>query len=260
MNRKNLVCVLIMSFCACASSYGADLEREKRLAQEVEAGLFTGEAVTLSYPGGEFLAIDTVPQATDKKYGAIILHGRGFHPDWPDVIAPLRIFLPEHGWRTLSIQLPVLDKEAKYYDYVPIFPESYPRIESAISYLRKQGIEKIALIAHSCGVHMAMAWIREKGDSSIDAFIGIGMGATDYQQPMKQPFPLDKMKVPVLDIYGDQEYPAVLRDAPVRFAAIQKAGNPRSKQISVTGADHYFRNNTAPKLNEEVLVWLKNAW
>ncbi len=257
---KNKFYVLIMGLCACITSYGADLEREKRLAQEVEAGLFTGDAKTLSHPGGKFLAIDTVPQGADQKYGAIILHGRGFHPDWPDVVAPLRIFLPEHGWRTLSIQLPVLEKDAKYYDYVPIFPESYPRIESAISYLRKQGVEKIALIAHSCGVHMAMAWVREKGDSSIDAFIGIGMGATDFQQPMKQPFPLDKIKVPVLDIFGDQEYPAVLRDAPLRLAAIQKAGNPKSKQVRVVGADHYFRNNTAPKLNEEVLAWLKNAW
>ena len=38
----------------------------------------------------------------------IILHGRGYHPDWAEVANPLRVGLAE-GWNTLSLKMPVLD-------------------------------------------------------------------------------------------------------------------------------------------------------
>ena len=92
----------------------------------------------------------------------IILHGRGMHPDWSQVTNPLRVELPMHGWSTLAIQLPVLDKQASYYEYEEIFSEAVPRIEAAIGFLREQGSSRIALIAHSCGVHMSMSWVGER--------------------------------------------------------------------------------------------------
>ncbi|MCW8928501.1 MAG: alpha/beta hydrolase family protein, partial [Gammaproteobacteria bacterium] len=154
-----------------------------------------------------------------------------------------------------SLQMPVMEKEAKYFDYVPLFPEAYPRIEAAIAYLREQGIEKIVLIAHSCGAHMAMHWIDTHGDGDIDAYVGIGMGATDYKQPMVQPFPLDKMAVPVLDVFASKDFPAVLRMAPERRAMIEKAGNPQSAQQMVDGAEHYF-NGYNDELSTVIREWL----
>jgi dienelactone hydrolase len=151
--------------------------------------------------------------------------------------------------------MPVLEKEAKYNDYVFIFPEAWPRIEAAINYAREQGNKKIVLIAHSCSVHMTMTWIAKNGDKEIDAFVGIGMGATDYKQPMLEDFPLEEMSVPVLDIYGADDYPAVHRMAPERIASIQKAGNPKSAQVIVPNADHYFKGQGGP-LVEEVSSWL----
>ena len=47
---------------------------------------------------------------------------------------------------------------------------------------------------------MAMLWMEQYADQGIDAFIGIGMGATDYKQPMRHPFPFASLKVPVLDL------------------------------------------------------------
>ena len=31
---------------------------------------------------------------------------------------------------------------------------------------------------------MSMAWLNARGNTGIAAYIGIGMGATDYRQPM----------------------------------------------------------------------------
>ena len=238
---------------AVAHAVGPDYAREQRLADEIVDIIFEGEVEWLVAGDREFLSIYT--EADDPRTAVVILHGRGFHPDWADAINPLRVGLAERGYSTLSLQMPVLDKEAKYYDYVPIFHHAYPRIEAGIEFLRAAGHERVVLLAHSCGVHMAMAWIRERGDRDIDAFVGLGMGATDYRQPMRRPFPLDAMRVPVLDLYGSDEYPAVIGKAPERRAMIEQAGHRASRQVVLADADHYFRDRGAA-LVDAVVAWL----
>ena len=249
---------LICLFCLCCQFSmpvsASDLEREKRLASEIVDSIMDGDAEFLSAGDYEFLAIYT--EADEPKGGVIIMHGRGFHPDWSDVANPLRVGLAENGWNTLSIQMPVLDKEARFYDYLEIIEEAGPRIEAAIDFLNNQGNEKIILIAHSCSVHMTMDWIDKGLMHDVDAFVGIGMGAVDYQQPMRKPFPLDRIDVPVLDVYGEDEYPAVLKGAPERLALIKKAGNPKSKQMVVPNANHYFTDQ-GEALLEAIKPWLQ---
>jgi pimeloyl-ACP methyl ester carboxylesterase len=208
--------------------------------------------------GHRFLAIHMQTETAPAKGGVLILHGRGYHPDWEQVANPLRVGLTGHGWNTLSLQMPVLDKQAKYYDYVPVFPEAAPRIEAGIRYLREQGNDTVVLIAHSCGVHMSMTWVGETGGEGIDAYAGIGMGATDYQQPMREPLPLDRLEVPVLDLYGALDYPAVQRGAPERWQAIQKGGNSKSKQLILEDGDHYM-NDQDDALLEAVSAWLETV-
>ena len=151
--------------------------------------------------------------------------------------------------------MPVLGKSAQYYDYVPIFPAAFPRIRAGIEFLRERGTHPIVLAAHSCSVHMAMAFVCHHGDTGFDGFIGVGMGATDSRQPMREPFPLSTMTVPILDPFGDEDYPAVPREAPARLAAILAAGNSRSAQRIVPGADHFFRDQDEA-LADAVAEWL----
>lgn len=253
---KFLLTLYLVFFALSAPA--ADLVREKRLADEIVDTIVEGEAVWLEAGKHPFLSIYTPTTQRHPRGAVIILHGRGMHPDWADVVAPLRTGLPASGWHTLSLQMPVLGKEAKYNDYVPLFAEAGPRIRAAIAYLRDTGVKHIALVAHSCGAHMAMHWIARQGDGDISAYVGIGMGATDYRQPMKETFPLASMHVPVLDIYGSAEYPQVLNMAPERLAAMNKAGNPQSRQIVIPGADHYFHEHNA-ELVKAVAAWLNQV-
>ncbi len=248
------VMLLVCLSTLCLTAGASDIEREQRLASQIVDSIIDGEPVFLQSGDHEFLAIYT--EADDAQGAVIIMHGRGFHPNWSDVAYPLRTGLAEQGWNTLSLQMPVLDKEAKFYDYLEIMDEAFPRIEAGIDYLQAQGNEKIVLIAHSCSVHMTMAWVDAGRMRDIDGFVGIGMGAVDYQQPMLKPFPLDRMKVPVLDVYGEEEYPAVKKGAPARLAAIHKAGNPKSRQVVVPGANHYFTDE-GDALLEVVGSWLQ---
>ena len=246
-----VACVLMITGLPAEAS---DIEREKRLANQIVDSIMDGEPVFLNSGGHEFLTIYT--EADEPRGAVIIMHGRGFHPNWADVAYPLRVGLVEQGWSTLSLQMPVLDKEAKFYDYLEIMDEAAPRIEAGIDYLKQQGNDKIILIAHSCSVHMAMAWVDAGRMRDIDGFVGIGMGAVDYKQPMKKPFPLKTITVPVLDVYGEDEYPAVIRGAPDRLTAMREAGNPKSKQVSVPGANHYF-SDEGDALLEVVGDWLQ---
>ncbi|HIA08642.1 MAG TPA: DUF3530 family protein [Chromatiaceae bacterium] len=246
---------LILSLLAGAVVAGSDLAREQRLADEIVDSILDGDPLDLMAGSHEFLAIYTETEVEKPRGAVILLHGRGFHPDWAQVAQPLRVGLVEAGWHTLSLQMPVLNKEAKFYDYVSIFPESYPRIEAALDHLHQQGINNIVLLAHSCGTHMAMGWFEKFGDQRISAFVGIGMGATDYRQPMEKPFPLDRLSVPILDLYGGEDYPAVHRLAMERSVAADKAGHPKSLQRIVPGADHYFIDKDDELLNA-VSAWL----
>jgi len=249
--------LILNAMCALAFAAGSpasDLERERRLAEQTVDAIFEGEPLMLNATGHEFLGIYTRAETAPERGAAIILHGRGTHPDWEQVAGPLRKALPAHGWSTLSLQMPVLDKDASYYDYVENMPEAPPRIEAALGYLRNLGTDRIILIAHSCGVHMIMAWIRQHGDAGIDAYIGIGMGATDYQQPMRQPFPFDRIRVPLLNIYGEGDYPAVQRQA-AQLEPMLAQINRRSAQHRIPGAGHYF-NGHETELSAVISNWL----
>ena len=235
--------------------HSSDRDREDRLVEEIEANLFDGALISLMPGADAFTAVQMASQMGTTRGGVILLHGRGFHADWPENIGPLRVGLSEAGWHTLSLQLPVLEKSAKYFDYLPVLPEVLPRIDAALAHLKAENISPIVLLAHSCGAHMAMLWMEQYADQDIDAFIGIGMGATDYQQPMRHPFPFASLKVPVLDLYGELDYPAVHRLAPERLQLINHGGNPLSKQVVATGADHYFSDNSE-LLTKEVSDWL----
>ena len=235
--------------------HSSDRDREDRLVEEIEANLFDGELISLMPGADSFAAVQMASQTDTTRGGVILLHGRGFHADWPENIGPLRVGLSEAGWHTLSLQMPVLEKSAKYYDYVPILPEVLPRIDAALAHFKAANISPIVLLAHSCGAHMAMLWMEQYADQGIDAFVGIGMGATDYQQPMRHPFPFASLKVPVLDLYGELDYPAVHRLAPERLQLINHGGNPLSKQAVATGADHDFSDNSE-LLIKEVSDWL----
>ena len=259
MNLIKLVSMFTVLFFAYSSVVNAsDLRREQRITDEIIDVIIDGDAVFLEADSHKFLSLYT--EAEDDARGiVIILHGRGFHPDWQDTINPLRVGLTEFGWNTLSVQMPVLEKQAKYFDYVPVLPEAFARIDAAITFAREQGNKGIVLLAHTCRVHMAKAWLEAQTENiskKIDVFVGLGMGATDYQQPMEKPFPFNKLTIPVLDVYGENDYPKVLREAPERLSKIQAAGNEKSAQKMIVGADHYYEDR-GESLTQVVAEWLQ---
>ena len=242
--------MLIVSFSIFITipAQATDSAREIRWANQVVNYLADGEPKWLEADGKKFLALYS-PSTLRRPKGAIIfLHGRGVHPDWPQVIQPLRTQFPAEGWSTLSLQMPVLESDAIDEDYVPLFQDVPKRIQAGLEFLSKQKLNNIVLIGYNLGTNMGTTFLANYHDPRIKAFVGIGM--MGKPQPVKYR-PLDnvaailRMKVPVLDIYGSQTYPAVLESVNRRaFAvAVYQESYQHSRQIKINGANHFFQGH-----------------
>lgn len=230
---------LLMFVLFSANVSASDRDKEKRWADQISDALLDGEAVSLKDGQLDFLAIDT--QADEPKDIAIIvIHGVGIHPDWPTIVQPLRVQLAEQGWSTLSLQMPILGNDASIEDYKPLLKEVPSRIDAGIRYLAKAGAKKVVIVAHSLGSVMASYYLAEKSryqedktKTPIIAFIGIGMGSDASQY-------LEKIKLPILDLYGEKDLPNVLYSAASRMKAA--ANNKFYKQVKAPNANHFFED------------------
>jgi pimeloyl-ACP methyl ester carboxylesterase len=242
LQLRVLCLILILALSGVAQ--GSDILKERRWAEQLKDNLVIGEPVWLKVNGREIFSIYTPAGPEKRRGGVILLHGRGAHPDWPDVINPLRLGLPEAGWATLSVQMPILDGEADTQRYLPLFPEAFDRINAAIVYLQNQGMLNITLVGHSLGAAMGAAYLAsDRPDTkAIRAFVGIGMGQypQDPTTAAHTPSSLRSITIPVLDIYGDLDLQGVIASAEARATAAKAAGNGDYRQRRAPGADHFF--------------------
>jgi pimeloyl-ACP methyl ester carboxylesterase len=231
---RKLLCLIGCFCCASALAQSPDHAREKRWADEVTPGLVVGDAITLSQANGHrFLALHTAN--TRARAGVIVVHGMGVHPDW-NLIGALRAGLAEQGYATLSIQMPVLAADAKGELYPALFADAAERLHAAVKWLRDRGHRKIAIVSHSMGARMVNHFLVNGGTSEIDAWAAVGISTGEYLQAQL-------FKAPVLDIYGEKDFPVVLKQSPQRAAAIKHIRG--SGQIQVASADHYFNGAEA---------------
>ncbi|MEA2079624.1 MAG: DUF3530 family protein, partial [Pseudomonadota bacterium] len=230
-----IFCVFLTSSCTQAGA-ASDLEKEKRWSEQIADGLLVGESLQLEAGGSAFMGIFT--EAADGPTGraVILAHGMGVHPDWPDIINPLRSDLPDHGWSTLSIQMPILANDAALKDYAPLFDEVAPRIEAAVRFLREQGNQTIVLIGHSLGASMAASYLSSNGQPEIRGLIAIGLSVTAVNDKMNSALALEKIHIPVLDLYGSRDLAGVLRSVKARKKAARKAANSNYQQLEIEGA------------------------
>jgi len=236
------VAALLAALTATAAQ--PDYAREKRWADEVVPGLVVGDAVWLQQKSGhKFLGILT--EAPKPRGAVIIVHGLGIHPDW-NLIGVLRTQLAENGYTTLSIQMPVLAADARGDAYAPLFPDAAERLRVAIDYLRKRGSTRIAIAAHSLGARMADAYLVQSADPGVAAWVAIAIFPAEFADPAK-------LRVPVLDIYGEKDFEQVLKTADARAKAISRVKG--SAQVEVAGSDHYFNGKEA-ELARQVKLFL----
>ena len=241
MARISLLLLWLLSGMLPAS----DLALEQRYAEQLEAGLVQGTAQRLKAGDSEFLALHQEVDGDVAQGGAILMHGPGAHPDWLDVIHPLRVGLPKHGWETLSIQMPLAGPGAGVEEYVDLLPEAFPRIEAALAYFKSRKIEHVVLIGHGLGARAGLLFLGEKKPPQRKAVKGLVMiGLALDKEDEKSIAALKAIKLPVLDLYGSSDKEAVIASQELRRRMAGYADNKGYQQSEMLGADHFFRGQS----------------
>ena len=233
-----------------AAAFAQDYAREKRWADEIVPAVVVGDPVWLQQsrgknPAHKYLALHA--EAPNAKTAIVLVHGVGVHPDH-GIIGALRVKLNDAGYTTLSIQMPVAGSEAKIDDYYPaVFGEAAERIAVAGRWLQEKGYRQVVLLSHSMGAWMANEYLLNTERIPYTAWVCMGITGR-----IKSP---TSIKLPTLDIYGENDLDNTKRAAPWR-RFMKMFMTTGSSQVEVAGADHYYtgRENDAAA---EVVKFLK---
>jgi pimeloyl-ACP methyl ester carboxylesterase len=219
------VFLLVLSF----RSFSQDYEKEKRWADDILPTLMVGDAVWLQQKNGHRFLTLFIDRKESSKGAVIIAHGRGWSPDF-ELYGTLRTRLAEQGYSTLSIQLPVLPSTAILGLYVPLYPDARERFQLAVDFLKAKGYRNIGIVSHSLGATMANQYLIRTEDTSVRAWVFIGI-----LQGLEEMY---RIKIPTLDVYGSNDWTVTMWGAPEREKQLRE--HPGSGQVMVPGAKHFF--------------------
>ena len=259
MKRKLLIglffCLFVKIFNIQADPL--DYSWEKHISSGIIDKAEVTELFWLETMENSFVALFNRQKTEETKNAAIILHSIGGHADWPEVISPLRNMLPEFGWATLSIQLPVISPENNIEEYGKTFQETNQRIISSVKELRRRGFSKIIIIGHGFGALSSLVYLEKGSSKYIDALVAISLQDYVYIKPSINLLRLiEKIKVPTLDIFGSLDFKEGVESSPDRRLAAKKSGNYLYSQIEIEGADHMF-SNMENNLIQNIIDWVK---
>lgn len=222
-----------------------DLVRHHRNALNGES------AVEIDAGEETFLAL-SLRQRTGKPQGGIlILHDQGHNPDWPERLRQARIFLPDVGWDTLSIALPMPDNQ----DDDRVAQQTLGRIAAGLRRLNRQGQFNIVLLGYGDGAYWAARYMAERLQPDEEVGYALVMVATTPDRP-DLPALLGRLDIPVLDLYFNNT-PWARSNARKRQA--EAARNKRQEYTQILDpAAGSFHNETRPSRDTRRLWgWLR---
>ncbi len=242
--RLALIASTLILLAAAYAVRAQDYAREKRWADEITPAIVVGDPVWLELPSGHKF-LNLLAEASSAKAGIVLVHGVGVHPDH-GVIGILRTRLNDLGYTTLSVQMPVAKGEsASVDDYYPaLFPQAGERIAAATRFLQSKGHRNIILVSHSMGAWMSNVYLADTIDPPFRAWVSMGLTGRFWSASLISIpwFDIEwfqgKLRLPILDIYGEKDLPPTLAGARSRANALLH--NPRSAQLMIAGADHHY--------------------
>ena len=251
--RNNIFFLIIPFIVHCTPLYNPDKSRELMIYEQSLSEIFDGKHLYIDYMFGKYSMLEVYNE--EHNTAVLFLHGRGLSPNEQNLANPLRVSM-SNLYNTYSLQLPVLKKQSTYLEYTKIFYDSDERILSALEHIYKKN-NKVIIIAHSCGVHMLMSFIQNKNfTNNISSLVLIGSGAVDKGEKLIYEYPYGKIKVPILDLFGENDFNLVLKNANKRKQLIKET-SAKSQQIKIKSSDHYHTDNSE-RVITFVKKWLSN--
>jgi dienelactone hydrolase len=250
---KFSVLVLCLACFSAGPCLAGDERREAEFAESINKSLTLGKAVWLEAEGRKFLGLYTEIEKVFGNGVVIILHDMAGHPDQQKLIHELRTVLPEHGWATLSLQMPVREVGAEKEDYYALFPEAAARIQAGIKYTADSGAQNVVLVGYGLGGLMA-AYALTGQPADIKALVAISLPVPASENKAAQTLEfINKIGIPMLDIYGALDTPEVTEKARERRLAAKN--NAAYRQIAISDEGHAYLHDEG-LLVKRIYSWL----
>ncbi|VAW75125.1 hypothetical protein MNBD_GAMMA12-784 [hydrothermal vent metagenome] len=208
------------------------------------------QLVTLKSKKGPTTGLYMVQTSGQPQGGLIILHGRLQHPDWRELIAPLRSRFPKFGWATLSIQLPLHSEPVNKKEYAQAETLNNARIDAAIIFLNSRKIRNIVIVAYELGANTAARYLLKKNRDAVHAFISISLLNFAKPEKLNANRAMSLLKLPILDVYAMNDSKKVLEAVKQRKPLASQhrhldintrdPKNAMYRQLEIEGADHSY--------------------
>ena len=239
------------------------------------------EIETLEADGESFLGLFREAETGDPQGCLILLHGDHGHPDWPQVVSPLRETLPRHSWCTLAIEIPDMggratpvqvgqttnnetsdtdendaNADASTSAELPNEAQVFARIDAAIALTQEKGYNQVAYLGYRSGAAYALRYAAEQGITS-QALVLIEPRSTTALSDFQLAQNIERLRLPTLDYYFDRTN-VDARFARQRLAAANKRGNQRAPYIQIDALpDARFDPTGNKRLTQRVWGFLK---
>ncbi|MFA5984617.1 MAG: DUF3530 family protein [Methylococcaceae bacterium] len=245
------VLALLLAFGEVITAYAGDAKRESIIADDIIKQLNNKQVLWLDAQGNKFLGLYSEAVSPDTKGAAILLHDLDGHPNQQPLIYNLRAQLPEHGWLTLALQMPLREAGAKLEDYTGLLPEAKARILAGITYIKQKNVNNIVLIGYGLGGLMAITALAEPMPD-IKALVILSL-PTPNSSALSTLNVLKAIKIPIFDIYAEDDAPEIVAAASERRLMAKE--NSVYRQLKVDDEDHFYQRQEG-FLVKRIYGWL----
>jgi hypothetical protein len=201
-----------------------------------------GEAITLQQDGKPFGAIYT-EQTTGKPKGALlIVPDLNRAADAPGVVTALATSVPRSGWSSLTLELPSVPADGSRSAYGKDIEAATKRVAAGLEFLRSKQAAAIVVLGHGLGATVNAVLLAQGSAKRVVGLVAVGWDlGDDLLPPLNALTTLEKLKLPVLDIFGGRDFESVRAQAERRGVAVRKGQPDGYLRVEVRDANHEFK-------------------
>lgn len=217
---------------------------------QARANAHNGEEVVILGEGDNaFLGLSLQQRTANPQGAVLILHDQGHNPDWPVLLQQTRHYLPDVGWNTLSIALPLIGGYATDAD------ATLDRIALGLQRLNQDGQFNLVILGYGEGAYWAARYLSERLTPDQDIGYGLMMVNAKTIEP-DLPELIGSLNIAILDWVSD-DAPAALRSADNRRAAARRNQLERFTQIRDPGQASFYNQANPNRTTRRLWGWLR---